>query len=774
MTETKKMMILPLRGLIVFPNMTVNVEAVRKKAVAAIEEAMAQDSMVLLVAQKDPEVKEPTEEDIFRVGTIARIKQIMRLPGEGIRVVAQGLQRGLVETFVYDDISYCGEVTAVEEPADYDVVEAEAHIRLVIDELETFNKNGKKIPADVISAVRKMRAPGVVADTVAAAVVDDAARRQTLLEALDPLDRMEKLYAFLNGENQIFGLEQRVRGRVKTQMDKAQRDYYLHEQIKAIHEELGDTDESENDELLNKIRNSKMPKEIKDKAQKELARMEKMPQGMPEASILRSYVECLVELPWKKQTTDNLDLDNARKILDEDHYGMEKVKERIIEYLAVRALSESMRGPVLCFVGPPGVGKTSIAKSIARAMDRKFVRMSLGGLKDEAEIRGHRRTYVGAMPGRIISAMKQAGTVNPVFLFDEIDKMASDFHGDPASAMLEVLDPEQNNSFRDNFLDVPYDLSRVMFITTANSLEGIPGPLRDRMEIIELSSYTDVEKLHIAQEHLLPKQLKENGMDVGDVSLSDEAMLAVINDYTREAGVRSLEREIGRLLRHCACQFVRNGRRAIKVTKENLTELLGKPKYFRDGLLLENKVGSATGLAWTSIGGETLEIDVTIYPGAGELLLTGQLGDVMKESARTAFSLIRSRAEKWGIKPKFFKEKDFHIHIPEGATPKDGPSAGVTLFTAMVSALTGVPVRGDTAMTGEITLRGRVLPIGGLKEKSLAAYRGGIRRILIPKDNLRDVDDVPREVAENIEYLPMESVDQVLDAILAGKIGETE
>ena len=764
--ENKKMMILPLRGVVVFPNMTINVEAVRKKAISAIEEAMAGDSLVMLVSQKDPEIKEPTGEDIFSVGTVAKIKQLLRLPGEGVRIVAQGLQRGRIEDFFLDEDSFCGTVSEIEEIQEFDLIEAEAHMRMVIGELELYTKNGKKIPADVVQAVRNMRAPGLVADTVAAAVVDDMLKRQELLEAFDPIDRLEKLFAFLNNENQILSIEQRVRGRVKTQMDKAQRDYYLHEQIKAIHHELGDSDETLNEELLKKIKASKMPIEARKKAEKELSRMSKMPAAMPETAILRAYVETLVDLPWKKQTEDNLDLDNAQMILDRDHYGMDKVKERIIEYLAVRALSNSMRGPVLCFVGPPGVGKTSIAKSIAEAVGRKFVRMSLGGLRDEAEIRGHRRTYVGAMPGRIITAMKQAGTVNPVFLFDEIDKMASDFKGDPSSAMLEVLDPEQNNTFRDNFLEVPYDLSNVMFITTANSLEGIPGPLRDRMEIIELSSYTDVEKLHIAQDHLLAKQLKENGMEIGDVTLTDEAMLHIINNYTREAGVRSLERQIGQLLRKCACKFVKNGRRAIKLEKGDLEELIGKIKYHRDDVILENKVGSATGLAWTSIGGETLEIDVTTYVGGGELLLTGQLGDVMKESARTAFSLIRTRADKFNISNEFFKEKDIHIHIPEGATPKDGPSAGVTMFTAMVSAITGMAVRGDTAMTGEITLRGRVLPIGGLKEKSLAAYRGGIRRIIIPMDNKKDIDDVPLEVRENIEYIPVDNVDAVLENIL--------
>jgi len=760
------MMILPLRGVVVFPNMTINVEVIRGKSVKSIEEAMAADALVMLVSQKNADTKEPTEKDIFEIGTVAKIKQMTRLPGDGLRVVAQGLHRARVLSFNEDDDCYSGTVEPIEEAVDYDLSEAEAHIRIVTKELEAFNKNGKKISDDIINAVKKMGAPGLVSDTVASAVIDDMYKRQELLEALDPIMRIEKLYAFLLAENEISGIEQRVRSRVKVQMDKAQKEYYLHEQIKAIHNELGESDDSLNDELRQKIKAAKMPADIRKKAEKELSRLERMNSAMPENSILRSYLECITELPWKKQTEDNLDLDNAKQILDEEHYGMEKVKDRIIEYLAVRALSNSMRGPVLCFVGPPGVGKTSIAKSIARAVGRKFVRMSLGGLRDEAEIRGHRRTYVGAMPGRIITAMKQAGTVNPVFLFDEIDKMASDFRGDPSSAMLEVLDPEQNNAFRDNFLEVPYDLSNVMFITTANSLDGIPGPLRDRMEIIELSSYTDVEKLHIAQEHLMKKQLTENGMSLGDVTLTDTAMLKLINDYTREAGVRSLERRIGELMRKCACKFVKNGRKAIKIDIDDLEGIIGKQRYFRDDVLLNDKIGSATGLAWTSIGGETLEIDVTVYQGSGELLLTGQLGDVMKESAQAAFSIIRTRAEQLNIKPEFFKEKDFHIHIPEGATPKDGPSAGVTLFTSMVSAITNIPVRGDTAMTGEITLRGRVLPIGGLKEKSLAAYRGGIRRIIIPKDNSKDIEDIPKEVADNITYIPVETVDEVLDNIL--------
>ena len=766
MSEIKKMMILPLRGVVVFPNMTINVEAQRKKAVAAIEEAMAGDALVMLVSQKDPEIKEPETDDIFKIGTIAKIKQMVRLPGEALRIVAQGIQRGRVHSFVYNENSYWGEIEEIAEAVSFDEADAEAHLRLMLKEFEVFCKNGKKIPKDIATAVAKMRVPSLAADTVAAAVIDETNARQDILEEIDPIERMEKVFAYLTSENQISSLEERVRGRVKSQMDKAQKEYYLHEQIKAIHHELGEEAETENQELLKKIKNSAMPEQVKQKAQKELKRMERMPQGMPEATILRTYIECLIELPWKNMTEDNLDLDNAKEVLDRDHFGMEKVKERIIEYLAVCALSGSMSGPVLCFVGPPGVGKTSIAKSIAAAIGRKFVRMSLGGMHDESEIRGHRRTYVGAMPGRVITSMRAAGTVNPVFLFDEIDKMSSDFHGDPSSAMLEVLDPEQNNSFRDNFLDVPYDLSKVMFITTANSLETIPAPLRDRMEIIQLSSYTDVEKLQIAQRHLLPKQLKENGMALGDVTVLDEAMLNIIKNYTREAGVRELERVIAHLLRKCACEFVKNGKNPITVDSEKVLNLIGKQKFFRDEVLLEDKVGSATGLAWTSVGGETLQIDVAVYQGSGELLLTGQLGDVMKESARTALSLIHSRAQKWNIEESFFKEKDIHIHIPEGATPKDGPSAGITMLSAMMSAITQKLVRGDTAMTGEITLRGRVLPIGGLKEKALAAHRAQIKRIIIPKDNLRDVDEIPREAADNIEFIPVSTIDEVLENIL--------
>lgn len=766
---TRNMMILPLRGVVVFPNMTVNVEVQRAKSVCAIENAMAGDALVMLVSQKDPDTKDPGEDDIFKIGTVARIKQMVRLPGAGLRVVAQGIERGRVESFASSEESFSGDVSTVEEQADFHLEDAEAHLRLLISELEIFGKHGKRIPTDVVSAVSKMHAPSLAADTVAAAVIDDFEKRQQVLEELDPIERLEKVYAHLVEENQITSLEDRVRGRVKIQMDKAQKEYYLHEQIKAIQHELGDETETETEELRNKIKESGMPEEIAKKAEKELGRMKRMPQNMPEAAILRTYVECLTELPWKNASEDNLDLDNARRILDRDHYGMEKVKERIIEYIAVRALSNSMRGPVLCFVGPPGVGKTSIARSIADAMGRKFLRASLGGMHDESEIRGHRRTYVGAMPGKIISLMRSCKTVNPVFLFDEIDKMSSDFHGDPSSAMLEVLDPEQNNSFVDNFIDVPYDLSNVMFITTANSLEGIPAPLRDRMEIIELSSYTDIEKLHIANEHLIQKQFKENGLTPADVTVTDEAMLCLINDYTREAGVRELERCIGKLLRKCACEFVKRGRKPITVEKADLVKFIGKQRFFRDELALENKIGSATGLAWTSVGGETLEIDVAVYPGSGELLLTGQLGDVMKESARTALSLIRSRSDVLRIEQSFFKKKDIHIHIPEGATPKDGPSAGITLFSAMTSAITQKSVRGDTAMTGEITLRGRVLPIGGLKEKALAAFRAGIRRIIIPKDNLRDVDDIPADARDKIEFIPVENVDEVLKNILADK-----
>lgn len=762
MENYKNMPFIPLRGMVVFPNMTINLDIGREKAVKAIEEAMLIDQQIFLVAQIDAKVDDPQSEDLHKTGTLAKIKQVLKMPGDMLRVVVEGEHRALVIQMDIESEYFRCSINEDMGYIDYDPIEAEALMRVVKREFESFTHITGKIPDEVLQSVQEISMPSQLADIIAASVLEKQEQRQEILDASNPLERLEKLYGYLSEENQIASVEKKISSRVKRQMDRSQKEYYLHEQIRAIQKELGDGEESEAEELHSSVDKADLPDDVKEKAHKELDRMSKMSPGMPEISLIRSYIEWILELPWHKQTEDNLDIVNARTILDEDHYGMDKVKDRIIEYLAVRALTQNMRGPVLCFVGPPGVGKTSIARSIARAVGRNFVRMSLGGVRDEAEIRGHRRTYVGAIPGRILASMKQAGTVNPVFLFDEIDKMSSDFRGDPASAMLEVLDGEQNFAFRDHYLEVSYDLSKVMFLTTANSVESIPTALIDRMEIIHLSSYTDIEKQQIAFRHLLPKQQKEHGIEVGSIVIEPDTMLNIINNYTREAGVRSLERQIATICRRSACKIVETGKKDIHINDKNLEDYLGVPKYHRDDVNKTNLIGTATGLAWTSIGGETLNIDVTLYKGAGELLLTGQLGDVMKESARAAFSIIRSNAAKWGMNPDFYKKQDIHIHIPEGATPKEGPSAGITLLTAMLSALTNTPVRSDTAMTGEITLRGRVLPIGGLKEKVLAAFRAGIYRIVLPIDNRKDIEEIPETVRKQIEFIPVADIDEML------------
>jgi len=756
------MPIIPLRGMVVFPNMTINLDVAREKAMKAVDHAMLSDQFIFLTAQKDAKIEEPAFDDIFLVGTVAKVKQILKMPGELLRVVVEGEYRASISSFDTSLDYFSGTVSECTSFVDYEPIEAEALMRVVSKEFKAYAQISGKIPNEVLQSVHKISVPSQLADVIAASVLEKQEQRQDILEALNPLERLEKLYGYLSEENQIADVEHKITSRVKRQMDRSQKEYYLREQMKAIQKELGDGEESEVEELRASLSKVALPEEVMEKANKELDRMSKMSPGMPEISLIRSFIEWILELPWDTQTEDNLDIENARRILDEDHYGMEKVKERIIEYLAVRALTKNMRGPVLCFVGPPGVGKTSIARSIARAVGRKFVRMSLGGVRDEAEIRGHRRTYVGAIPGRILSSMKQAKTINPVFLFDEIDKMSADFRGDPASAMLEVLDAEQNFAFRDHYLEVPYDLSKVMFLTTANSVETIPRALLDRMEIIQLSSYTDIEKQEIAFRHLLPKQETEHGMEAGTIKIEKATMLNIINNYTREAGVRSLERQLAALCRKSATKIVEKKIKEVLINNKNLDDFLGAPKYHRDDVNKTSLIGTATGLAWTSIGGETLSIDVTIYRGSGELLLTGQLGDVMKESARAALSIIRTNSQVWGINSDFYKDQDIHIHIPEGATPKDGPSAGITMLTAMISALTNTPVRSDTAMTGEITLRGRVLPIGGLKEKVLAAFRAGIKRIVLPIDNTKDIEEIPENVRKQIEFIPVSNIDEML------------
>lgn len=764
---------IPLRNITVFPNMSINLDIGRKKALAAIELAMLANQEIFLVAQKSSEVEDPTLEDLEKVGTVSRIKQVLKLPGETIRVLVEGLYRAELVAIGDNEDAFSALIIENIQEFKYDENEAEALMRIVLLEFEKYLQVTGKLPSDTVQSIKQIKNPSELADILAANVIENHEDRQRLLQVFDPIKRLELFYSILSKEVQISDLEKKIALRVKKQMDKTQKEYYLREQIKAISKELGDGETTESEELRQRINESDMPDEVKNKAIKELDRMTRMSPGMPEQSLIRTYLEWLLELPWKFETEDNLDLENARRILDENHYGMEKVKERILEFLAVHTLTGSMKGPIICLVGPPGVGKTSIAQSIATALNRKFVRMSLGGVRDEAEIRGHRRTYVGAMPGRIIFSMKQAGSINPLFLFDEIDKMSHDFRGDPASAMLEVLDSEQNNTFRDHFLEVPYDLSKVLFITTANSIDTIPRPLLDRMEIIELSSYTDFEKLQIAKRHLFVKQLKEHGIGEDMVTITDDAFLSIINDYTREAGVRNLERKLAALCRKIACKIVSKQIDKIQITPENLHDYLGAKKYHREDVNKRNAVGIATGLAWTSVGGETLSIEVSKMPGEGKLVLTGQLGDVMKESARAGLSILRANSENWGINKDFYKEMDIHIHIPEGAMPKDGPSAGVTMFTAMMSVLTNTPVRSDTAMTGEITLSGQVLPIGGLKEKALAAYRAGIRRIVIPEDNLKDIEEIPEEVSAKIEFMPVKNIEELLKHVLADKIKES-
>ncbi|MFS8501455.1 MAG: endopeptidase La [Caldicoprobacter sp.] len=760
---------LPLRGLTVFPYMVLHFDVGRHKSIAALEEAMINDQELLLVTQKDAKMDDPGFEDIYHVGTVSKIKQLLKLPGDTIRVLVEGLRRGRIVKCISTDPYFEVEIEEIEEnDAEPGNLEQEALMRSVLDIFEDYVKLGNRVSPDILISVNAVEKPGQLADIIATNVLVKVEDKQSILEAFDPQDRLEKLYAILTREIQILEIERKINQRVKKQIDKLQREYYLREQLKAIQKELGEKDGigEEVEEYKRKIEMAQLPEEAYEKAMKELDRLYRMPPGSPEIGIIRTYLDWLVELPWNIETEDNTDIKKAAKILDEDHYGLEKVKERVLEYLAVHQLTQQMKGPILCFVGPPGVGKTSIARSIARALNRKFVRMSLGGVRDEAEIRGHRRTYVGAIPGRIIASIKQAGTKNPVFLFDEIDKMSSDFRGDPASAMLEVLDPEQNFAFRDHYLEVPFDLSKVMFLTTANTLETIPRPLLDRMEVIQISGYTEEEKVHIASRYLIPKQVKEHGLKEGSVQISERAIRDIINYYTREAGVRNLERQIATICRKAARQILETNQMRIRITNGNLKRYLGVPIYRYEKAEQHNQAGIVTGLAWTAVGGDTLFVEAIHMPGSGKLVLTGQLGDVMKESAQAGFSYIRAKARDLGIDPNFYNNTDIHVHIPEGAIPKDGPSAGITMTTAIISALTGIPARSDVAMTGEITLRGRVLPVGGLKEKVLAAHRAGITKVIIPAENEKDLKEIPENVKRKVKIILVDHMDQVLEHAL--------
>ena len=755
-----------LRGVVVFPTQTLHFDVGRDKSMLALERAKADNENIFLVAQKEASVSNPSEKDIYRVGVIARIQQIIKLPNETARVMVTGLERMVIDNYV--STFPCFEVALspfATVDSNEDDVKAVKHA--ISDQLESFLKLDHKIPKENPPLLKTDDTEKFIA-AASAFVFEKDADRQDLLETNNVYEQLEKIYTRLVALCEILAAEKRIALKVRESVDKNQKEYYLREQIKAIHSEFGD-DEEEIEQFRKKAAEKNLPDYAVEKLEKELRRMDKMSPTSPEAGVIRTYVEWMLDLPWNESTTDPIDLVKAEEVLNEDHYGLNKVKERIIEYLAVHSLSGNLKGAILCFVGPPGVGKTSIVSSIARAAGRKLVQMSLGGVRDEAEIRGHRRTYIGAMPGRILSGMKTAGVNNPVFLLDEIDKMSSDFRGDPASAMLEVLDPNQNSQFKDHYLEIPYDLSKTMFVCTANTLDTIPAPLLDRMEVIELSGYTYAEKLQIAKRYLFPKQLKANGMKEGSVTVPDSVMNEIISGYTRESGVRNLEREIATVIRKIAVKVVKENKKdkVFKVRTSDLATYLGPAKY-KDNLKNEDDaVGLVTGLAWTSVGGVTLNIEVALIPdGKGEITLTGNMGDVMKESARTALSLVRSRSKRYNIDKEMFTSYDIHIHIPEGATPKDGPSAGITLATAILSALTGKKVSRDIAMTGEITLLGTVLAIGGLKEKSLAAYRSGVKTLIIPKENEKDISEIPEEVKKSVEILLVSKIDEVFDAAI--------
>jgi len=762
--------LLPLRGLLVYPSMVLHLDVGREKSIKALEKAMVDDNKILLASQEEVSIEEPSAEQIYNVGTVARVKQMLKLPNGTIRVLVEGLQRAKIEEYLQEEEFFQVSITYLEEKQANEN-EVEALMRSVLSHFEQYIKLSKKVSPETFTSVSDIDEPGRLADVIASHLPLKMKDKQEILETVDIQQRLEILLNILNNEREVLELERKISARVKKQMEKTQKEYYLREQMKAIQKELGEKEgrAGEVEELRAQLDKSDAPERIKKKIEKELERLEKMPSTSAEGSVIRTYIDTLLALPWTRKTIDNLDISHAEHVLNEDHYGLEKPKERILEYLAVQKLVNKMRGPILCFVGPPGVGKTSLARSIARALEREFVRISLGGVRDEAEIRGHRRTYVGALPGRIIQGMKQAGTVNPVFLLDEIDKLASDFRGDPASALLEVLDPNQNDKFSDHYIEETYDLTNVMFITTANSLHTIPRPLLDRMEVIHIAGYTELEKLHIMKDYLLPKQMEDHGLGKDKLQMNEESMLKVIRQYTREAGVRNLNREVANLCRKAAKMIVGGEKKKVVVTPKTVEAMLGKPRY-RFGLAeKEDQVGSVTGLAWTETGGDTLNVEVSILPGKGKLTLTGQLGDVMKESAQAAFSYIRSRANEWEIDPEFHEKNDIHIHVPEGAIPKDGPSAGITMATALVSALTGIAVRKEVGMTGEITLRGRVLPIGGLKEKVLSAHRAGLKVVILPKENEKDIDDIPESVREEMKFVPVEHMDEVLRHALVGR-----
>lgn len=767
----KLMPLLALRGIIVFPGMTVNLDVGRDKSINAVNAAMQLDKKILLVTQRDAETADPKREELYNYGVVAEIKQLLKLPSGAIRILIQGLERAELTSLIdapFKDTYLEGFAMPVASIEPEENSETEAMRRVLLQSFEKWLVTGKKVTTEVMLNFKNITTAGEIADIIAGYLTISIDEKEELLELADVKERMHKLHTFLCKELEIAELEKNITQEVRKQIEKNQREYYLREQIKVINKELGEGDErqAEVDEYKKQMEGRDLPPEVADKINKELDRLYKMPPMMAESGVIRNYVETLLALPWGIYGKDNFDLKHAEKVLNKDHYGLEKVKERILEYLAVRALTKSGKGLILCLVGPPGVGKTSLAQSVARAIDRKFTRMSLGGVHDEAEIRGHRRTYIGAMPGRIIHGMQTCGVMNPVFLLDEVDKMSSDFRGDPASALLEVLDPEQNNTFSDHYVEIPFDLSQVFWIVTANTVETIPPALLDRMEVVQLSSYTEDEKVKIAELHLLPKERQNNGLTAKTLSITEDALRMIIRGYTREAGVRNLERKIAAVCRKTALRIVNGEAKSAKVTAKNLHKYLGKVIYLEDDVSLEAAAGICTGLAWTRVGGELLKVEVVACKGKGHLALTGQLGDVMKESAQAGYTYIRSRADELGLDKDFYETTDIHIHLPEGAIPKDGPSAGITMATAMISALTGRKVKKNLAMTGEITLSGRVLPVGGIKEKFLAAHRYGVKTIIMPAKNEQDLEELPANVRAKMHFIPVKHMDEVLKIAL--------
>ncbi|HSQ34137.1 MAG TPA: endopeptidase La [Peptostreptococcaceae bacterium] len=762
--------LIPLRGLAVFPYMILNFDVGREMSIKALDEAMLNEQTIFLTSQKEAEIDEPTTEDFYHVGTICKVKQMVKLPGDTVRVLVEGISRARIKEIIQEDPYF--KASLEEIVYDEDIKkdpEVEALMRNVFDSFEEYINIGNRVSPEILISLADIDEPNRFVDTIASNMYLKSSQKQELLEEFNPKIILESVYKILLEEIDILKIEKKITLRVKKQMNKIQKEYYLREQLKAIQRELGEEEDvgSEAEEYREKLKKLKLAKEVKEKISKEIDKFSKMSPMSPDSSVSRNYLDSIFSLPWNKETKDKVDIKEAKNILDEDHYGLEKVKERILEYLAIRQLSNSMKGPILCLVGPPGVGKTSIAKSISRALNKNFVRISLGGVRDEAEIRGHRRTYVGAIPGRIINGIKEAKSKNPVFLLDEIDKMASDYKGDPASAMLEVLDPEQNKDFVDHYLELPFDLSKVLFITTANSLSTIPRPLLDRMEIINVSGYTEEEKVKITKKYLLPKQIREHSLKENFLKINEETIKHVVSHYTRESGVRNLERTMAKICRKVAKKLVENPElKQTVITKKNVENYIGKIKFRYQLAGQKPEIGTVTGLAWTSVGGETLTVEVNVLKGKGQIVLTGKLGDVMKESAQAGISYIRSRAEDFNINPDFYKEMDIHIHLPEGAVPKDGPSAGISMATAVISALSKIPVYSNVAMTGEITLRGRALAVGGIKEKVLAAHRAGITKILLPKENEADLDEIPLNVKKQVEFVLVEHMDEVLEHAL--------